>query len=668
MEGQQSLNILLVLALGLPSALGLVQEIPIPTDLEECLLYKSLNVSVADVPGKLIEDFCLQNFALYHYDENTQRNISAEGINYLESLFRQINAETRMTRSKRQARATWRVRSEIRTLSSAQRNRIFSCLNRLKRDYTIDRSVNTYDLIGSLHSAQATRFMHNGPSFLGRHAVYLLVMETACRTPIPYWDFTMDGEMNDPSSSAIWSNTFFGNGNGAVRTGFCGNWVTPQNTPIIRNLGAGGVRIPGKQALRALLSRTRTSEITEPQPAMSVFSIEVHHNAVHNNIGGLFAGLDTAPFDPVFWFLHSMFNYIWYLFKINQRARGIDPQRDYPQGPNVPQGHEFFQRLNFRPFFRPMTNLETFSDRFDRIVRYTPLPTCSQCAGNPYLVCLRGMCVARSRGRGTAVGVAPGVIRPGVVARRVLIPRAPVLIRGKRSIYTNNTVVQIIQSHEEAISTLDKSYLNTFIINGHYTPKDWVYLNVRVVYERPRNVHFNSTDLGDSNDMHDPINFQNAGENIGIKDRVFYKQKCEPAGSGATKVFVESNGLNYHGKYKEFSILDERQAVSSAVIQVAVRKPSDKHTESFLSAYDSCGRVCRPACPVAHRSSTVYKACTGTFKITTEYPLMYSNSYETAISSLWHLSLDGKGPLFRNTFSPVTFICDHQNAWPWSRK
>lgn len=64
-------------------------------------------------------------------------------------------------------------------------------------------------------------------------------METACRTPIPYWDFMMDGALNNPTSSAIWSNTFFGNGNGAVRTGFCRNWVTPQNTPIIRNVGAG---------------------------------------------------------------------------------------------------------------------------------------------------------------------------------------------------------------------------------------------------------------------------------------------------------------------------------------------------------------------------------------------------------------------------------------------
>lgn len=40
---------------------------------------------------------------------------------------------------------------------------------------TIDRSMNTYDLIGSLHSGQASALMHNGPNFLGRHNLFVLV-------------------------------------------------------------------------------------------------------------------------------------------------------------------------------------------------------------------------------------------------------------------------------------------------------------------------------------------------------------------------------------------------------------------------------------------------------------------------------------------------------------
>ncbi|XP_052696518.1 uncharacterized protein LOC128175137 [Crassostrea angulata] len=645
------------LAVCLPFIFGIVQEKPTPRELQECFFFKSLNTSVAEVPGKLIEDFCLRKYSLSQFEGKTQKNISVEGVRYLESLFRQIDAETQLTRKKRQATATWRVRSEIRTLSAAQRNRIFGCLNRLKRDYTIDRNTNTYDLIGSLHSGQSAQLMHNGPGFLGRHALYVLAMETACRTPIPYWDFMMDGALNNPTSSAIWSNTFFGNGNGAVRTGFCGNWVTPQNTPIIRNVGAGGVRLPRRDALRAILSRTTTREITEPLPTMSMFSIEVHHNAVHNYVDGHFSALDTSTFDPVFWFLHSMFHYMWYMFKNNQRARGVDPQRDYPRGPNVPQGHEYFQRVNFMPFVRPMTNLETFANRYDNIVRYTSLPRCPDCGGSQYLVCIQGECIARSVR--TTRNPARISRRPGVLPVRQFV-------RGKRSTETDN--FSLTQNHAELLSVLDRSYTNTLVINGHYTPKDWVYLNVRVIYERPKGNMFNSTGSVNGRDMYDPSSFHDGGKEIGIKNQVFYKQRCVPSGSGATKVFVKSDGLNYHGKYKEYAIIDERQAVSSAILQVAVRKPSDENTETYLSAYDSCGRVCRPICPMKEGSLLAYKACSGSFKITNEYPLMYSNSYEGAISSLWHLSLDGKGPLFKSTFSPITFVCDHQNVWPWSQK
>lgn len=135
METYKRFPILLILALGLPAIFGLVQEIPNPAELLECFWYKSLNTSVADVPGKLIEDFCLRKYSLSQYSENTQKNISAEGVRYLDSLFRQINAEIRLTRNKRQATATWRYRREIRALSARQRNRVFGCFNRLKRDY-----------------------------------------------------------------------------------------------------------------------------------------------------------------------------------------------------------------------------------------------------------------------------------------------------------------------------------------------------------------------------------------------------------------------------------------------------------------------------------------------------------------------------------------------------
>ena len=134
MKSQKIRLLSLILALNIPSIYGIVQEMPTPTELLECLWFKSMNTSVADVPGKSIEDFCLRKYSLSQNHGNTQRNISTGGVRYLKSLFRQVEAETRLTRNKRQASSTWRVRQEIRTLSATQRNRIFGCLNRLKRD------------------------------------------------------------------------------------------------------------------------------------------------------------------------------------------------------------------------------------------------------------------------------------------------------------------------------------------------------------------------------------------------------------------------------------------------------------------------------------------------------------------------------------------------------
>ena len=110
------------------------------------------------------------------------------------------------------------------------------------------------------------------------------------------------------------------------------------------------------------------------------------------------------------------------------------------------------------PFIRSMTNLEIFSDRYDKIVRYAPLLRCPSCGNSPYLACVQGTCVARP-------------MRLADECRRTTVTRPtglrPVLtgLRGKRSTHTGeNRNLSSAQTHEEAISTLDKSYVNTFML------------------------------------------------------------------------------------------------------------------------------------------------------------------------------------------------------------
>lgn len=64
-------------------------------------------------------------------------------------------------------------------------------------------------------------------------------LETACRAPIPYWDSGLDHDMTDPTMSILWSNQFFGNGDGEVMNGPFRDMRTILGTPVIRNYGTG---------------------------------------------------------------------------------------------------------------------------------------------------------------------------------------------------------------------------------------------------------------------------------------------------------------------------------------------------------------------------------------------------------------------------------------------
>lgn len=418
-------------------------------------------------------------------------------------------------------------------------------------------------------------------------------------------------------------------------------------------LNSGGASLARKAGIRALLSRRRTFEITEPQPAQSIFSIEVHHNGVHNYIDGYMSGLNTASWDPVFWFIHSFFQLLWVAFRNGQRASGINPERDYPRGVRIPPGHEFYQRMNFMPFMRRITNLEGFSSRYDRIVQYAPMPRCPACGGSPYLACVRGVCVSRSS------------------------RRPPVFFRGKRSVSTpedqladanvNPNTTNLIQSNEAALSTLNKPYQNTFMINGKIDEDAWAYIPIRVLYERPKGFNFHTTSPGASKrDMYDPENFKADAKRIGLHNEVLYKQQCTPSGSGAAKVFVQSNGLNYAGKYKDYAIVDERQPVTSAITYIGFKKPTDSDSDVILTAYDTCGRICRPACPVYGHHRESYKACSGSFRISSRSPLMFSQTYGSAVSNTWNVR--EMEPGCQSKSLPITFVCDHQNSWPWESK
>lgn len=394
---------------------------------------------------------------------------------------------------------------------------------------------------------------------------------------------------------------------------------------------------------------------------------------------GHMARLATAWFDPVFYFIHSFFTLIWIAFKGLQRTRGIDPQRDYPIGRGVPRGHEYFNQADFRPFLRPISNIEAMSDTYDRMVTYLPMPRCPRCGDSEDLECRGSVCVPRARQWSPNTFWMSRKKRsvkqePTQSSHDIPQPLPTSEATGESTSQTladdsiDNKTLNVLQSSESALSSLNQAYQNTFILDGSLDLNNWAWLNIKILFERPKDLNFHSELPGQNatTDMYNTENFRRIAEKIGIHNQVNYKKQCSSSGSGAAKVFIQSDGLNYAGRYKDYAIVDERQPVYSSVSYIGIRKPTpEKSTRVILSAFDTCGRSCRAACPVFGTDGKQYEPCPGTFEVTTKFPLMYSSSYGSAVTAAFSVHLEGKGPMYRVANNPITFVCDHQNKWPW---
>ncbi|XP_061189970.1 uncharacterized protein LOC133197781 [Saccostrea echinata] len=708
-----------IAVLGLSSAL--LKPIPFPVELEECYKLRSYNMTPSDSVAIGIQNFCYKSFQYKQIAANKMwsgPNITQNEINYINSLFRQIFAEAREVekykkggRLKRQA-FPGRYRREVRSPGAFRR--FVDCIDDLERRSIDGSPRNAYQTLSLFHSGPGLASAHRGPAFGPWHRIYLLVLETACRSPIPYWDSTLDHEMEDPTDSIVWSDEYFGNGDGVVITGPFRNMRTVLGGPIIRNIGTGRSALFTKLGLRTVLSRRNYGDITEPKVGQErVYSLEAHHNGPHNWIGGHISADSTASFDPVFFMHHAYVDAVWERFRVQQVINGIDPEQDYPNPPH-PVGHGPNDIIDFRPYLAPITNSFAMSNVIANLVRYEPFPTCSnRCNGSPHLRCQRTssgqVCVStvrpgaqalrRSplmmaaprgqqfmdnslafgandsesfgqspseslmmaqasgpipggnrfpdspfndrRNRENTIGTAP--VAPEIQAARMEV-REVVQERKRRDvskIFQNGTTNG---AHYQSVSSLQRSFTNTFLLDGELDLKRWVYVPVRIVHTRSLNV-----------DSIDPTFYGH----VRLSNDV-----CHTVQSGASKVFVSSDGLDYSGTYKEFVIIDERQPVSVSTTAVGIKNPDYGEGEVLFTAHDSCGRPCRPLCLTDTKGQQKYKACSGAFKISSANPKMYKPTYKDAAAGDWILhnmvdsfSLDPQ--------TPVTFVCGNGKKWPW---
>ncbi|XP_033755086.1 tyrosinase-like protein 1 [Pecten maximus] len=670
---------------------GLVEPLPMPNILKDCYRYRTQILNVTDMPAHEISAFCVSNFLYKTYNLRPQRPIANETIQYAQELFRQVFGDAQKHhRNKRQFNR--RVRREVRMMTRQMWNTFVTRINLLKNQM-VGPNISRYDAFADIHRLVITS-AHGGPNFLGWHAVYLILFERAINFPVPYWDSRLDFYMDQPTESILWTPEFFGEGFGAVTNGPFANWYTPDNVPLTRNIGNAGTLISDAN-VQAVLTRRRHSEIVEPNPNPQ-YSLEIHHNGPHVWVDGQLSAAATAAQDPVFFMHHSFVNYFWVLFRRRQRSLGIDPANDYPPT-NVPL-HQPFDRMI--PF--SLRNINGYSNQVEALSTYQPSPTCPTCGGSSYLECVDSRCRSRvgliPRGPaamagmgGMAAGAPAAFISPSAGGqsraqqtiaqtgplpignrfstpfrdprtRGDTIPNAPIRNRGKRSISANGTSSGTNSRFDT--TQINKPYQNTFLLNGVSDVKRWSFIPVRIIFERTPKSKFQSFIIKDghlveTNDMFEAQKYKGLKVEIKKKMPATYS-KCHVSGSGASKVYVQTDGIDYSGRYKDYAVVDERLPISSSMTYVGVKNPTEGAAQFYMTAYDSCGRVCRPQCL---RNGT-YRPCSGTFRITSSYPRMYGLSYEDAVKGIWK-----KGsnllPESNSDEVPITFFCDAYMTWPW---
>ncbi|XP_060077073.1 uncharacterized protein LOC132556655 [Ylistrum balloti] len=656
----------------------------------QCLrkFYKRFN-NVENSVGLTIKQYCTMS-AEWNNMRTTKiskrfldRNPLARS--YLNKLERRIVEKTRKDRVKRQV-LDQRVRKEYRMMTDEERNRFHRAVYKMKT--TMEGEVTRYEAFAAYHSGDTQFTAHGGCNFPGWHRIYLLMFEEALNIEepelggIPYWDSTMDSNLGALARDSImWTAEFAGNGNGTVTEGVFGG-PTSEND-LMRNVGMSGQLFTEEDIIN-ITSRVRFGEIcgnAEPE-----FDIEFKHGPIHIYVDGQMGVIRTAALDPVFFLHHAFVDFIWEMFRENSERNGVDIENDYPE-----EFGDIFHAPDVRLDLDPSIFVaDCLQKRFSAGYRYAPRPTCDTLrwhCGSKWLRCIDHprygpKCVPILRGEEpteptttttttstttttttTTTTPAPTTTTTTPTTTTTKRPDCPTLPPPppphppRKHGYGVDDGLVIIPTQ------------NTFGVNGDYDTRHWMYLPVRITVRRPNDYKayhsypVKNGKVQHQSDVYSPQSDQKKVYNYVKPGQPKRYENCQTSKSGAGVVYVQTDGINYEGKYTEYAVVDNRLAISVALAYVAVKDPGRGISEVLFTAYDNCGRVCHPSC--LNLITRKYERCTGAMRITNPKEYMYTNSssYGESVEKVWEFGNDC--PQFKTDNIHVSFFCDYSQRWPW---
>ncbi|PVD21335.1 hypothetical protein C0Q70_19508 [Pomacea canaliculata] len=346
-----------LLVLGLVTCLSLytsalLRSLPLLNQLKQCYQLAQ-NYSTQNYVGSMYCWFC--ESPLRAQIKGAPAPIDPQKASYFNSLYTH-HVEPYLGRGGRVRRqATQCVRKEYRTLSDDERRRFHNAAN------TLWSPTNTMLSPSSTPDSQPlwlTEAQVRGcPKGSGPQCLFALL------------ELCLDEGLQNPAQSHIFSTDFIGDGDDVVDSGPFAGWITPAGVPLRRSVGRDG-QLFTRQAIENIMSRDTHADIALPGVDPQ-YDLEFHHGGVHIYIGGDMAMLDTAANDPVFFLHHAFVDYIWEMFRMRMRNRGLNPEV-YPVG-EVNDFHLGTAMMGFGN----LTHADGYLDDLTASYAYAPSPECS---------------------------------------------------------------------------------------------------------------------------------------------------------------------------------------------------------------------------------------------------------------------------------------------------
>ena len=293
------------------------------------------------------------------------------------------------------------TRRSVSTLSDAEKKALVDALLELKRRGRYDQYVHWHHhvmhatvLPWEPHDASYRNGAHRGPVFLPWHREFLMQLEADLRALdpalfVPYWDWTQDAKLADPTTAPIWGDDFLG-GNGLATD----QWRVPTG-PFAHRAGRWPVPpypdddLPGpglKRQFREILPTLPTEDDLKlamaerfydtPPYTQGPFTLGFRnrlegwvtqrgdsrvqtpgsqlHNRVHLWVGGNMAPM-TSPNDPVFFLHHCFIDKVWADWQRIQAAQNPEAAPHYAPEREGPPGHNLDDQL--APWTRTVRNV-----------------------------------------------------------------------------------------------------------------------------------------------------------------------------------------------------------------------------------------------------------------------------------------------------------------------